>query len=208
MHFFKLNAWLCEDCSQSYNSTDNYANVLWINRKTAVVENTFSNLNAIVSIKIEKTACSFFLHFWIKLLNKRWDEQKKNLWQMDEKIKNEMSYSKIQWKIHTKKRTSVDKTNRLFGSEDSHSFDAIYFPAWIILRFSLRNTKLDNKSHNYEIKPYYNIFMYWLSVSKTKIDTNSIEIGDFFYEKHLWCRIIWQLSVVIVWIIFFSPKTN
>lgn len=130
------------------------------------------------------------------------------LWQMDEKIKNEMSYSKIQWKIHTKKRTSVDKTNRLFGSEDSHSFDAIYFPAWIILRFSLRNTKLDNKSHNYEIKPYYNIFMYWLSVSKTKIDTNSIEIGDFFYEKHLWCRIIWQLSVVIVWIIFFSPKTN
>lgn len=93
---------------------------------------------------------------------------KKNLWQMDEKIKNEMSYSKIQWKIHTKKRTSVDKTNRLFGSEDSHSFDAICFPAWIILRFSLRNTKLDNKSHNYEIKPYYNIFMYWLSVFGNK----------------------------------------
>lgn len=96
-----------------------------------------------------------------------------------------MSYSKIQWKFHTKKRTSVDKTNRLFGSEDSHSFDAIYFPAWIILRFSLRNTKLDNKSHNYEIKPYYNIFMFWLSVSKKKIDTNSIEIGDFFLRGTL-----------------------
>lgn len=103
MHFFKLNAWLCEDCSQSYNSTDNYANVLWINRKTAVVENTFSNLNAIVSIKIEKTACSFFLHFWIKLLNKRWAEQKKIYDKWMKKLKMKWAIQKFNEKFTQKK---------------------------------------------------------------------------------------------------------
>lgn len=106
MHFFKLNAWLCEDCSQSYNSTDNYANVLWINRKTAVVENTFSNLNAIVSIKIEKTACSFFLHFWIKLLNKRWDEQRKAIF-----YDKWMKKLKMKWAIQKFNEKSTHKKN-------------------------------------------------------------------------------------------------
>lgn len=64
--------------------------------------------------------------------------------------------------------------------ESSHVFN--YKNTWsfrCFIWFNRNRMKADNKDEFFEIKPNYNIFIYWLSVTKAEIAINSFEIGDF-----------------------------